>query len=563
MCFGIVFFSLFTAGFFSEIYFPPQNRILLIHSVGFSFFSLILLLVISSFVRKLQATNRIQKSFFHLYQSVLASLEVGIAVLDSNKDVKFMNPACYRILQRTHCAQDACLSFSDLLYPVLVPVSAKLTSAIENKESFSREFRVFLPEGIRCFQCDLLTLEEEGLDQVHVLSIEDRTREDDVKRKLSQQLEETHRFAASKDNFFANMSHEIRTPINAILGMTYLAKNSAQDPKCFEYIQKIEGASSLLLCIVNDILDFSKMQEHKFTLKSENFNLAYLKKVLVDLFELKAESKGLTLSVNFDFPEIFYVYGDQFRLTQVFINLISNAIKFTDVGFISVFINHECIGNDVILRCTVRDTGCGLNEDELFHLFTDFAQFEKVLVKSHEGTGLGLAISKRLVELMQGVIWVDSMPGKGSSFHFVVVLSKPEAESIVKIERTLPKITRINGRILVVEDNEINAEIAGTLLIELGCIVEYARDGIDAIEKCRCQCPDYYDLILMDIHMPRMNGYDAARILKVEHHVRCPILAVTANNDTDVSIEGNSDYIAGYILKPYSPSVFKQLLGNI
>ena len=506
-----------------------------------------------------KACDCIDIHLFQLYRSIVSGSSTGILVVDAALKVKYINPSCRRILQKETLDTLEGLPFTDFLYPVLGPIHEKLTAAFKAGEEYSREFRVFLPEGIKCLKCDLMVHSAGENGQIFILSVEDKTVEDEIKQKLSAQLEENNRNAAAKDNFFANMSHEIRTPINAILGMTYFVKNLAQDPKSFEYIEKIENASNLLLSVVNDILDFSKMREHKFTLKPEDFNLSDLKKILFDLFTVKARQKGLTLSINFDCPGIFYVHGDQFRLTQIFMNLIGNAIKFTDKGFISAFLNHEIVGNDVILRCTVRDTGCGLTEEDIFTLFTDFAQFGEVLNKSHEGTGLGLAISKRLVELMNGVIWVDSIPGKGSIFRFIVVLKKTENGPVQLVLPDLPRITRKSGRVLIVEDNEINAEIAGTLLAETDFAADYVYDGIEAIEKCRALPTDHYDVVLMDIHMPRMNGYEAARILKVELHIECPILAVTATSENKEMLEGHTDYIAGYLLKPYNPGIFKEL----
>lgn len=535
------------------------NIIFKYHFYGFILLFLIAIVFFILFIKRMRIGTRQEMSYSRLYQSVITSLNTGLLVLDAFKKLKYINPACRMILQQDMTKSLEGNPYADFIFPVLIPVAEKLTAAIEGKETFSREFRVFLPEGIKCIRCDLQTFVDGEIGQIYILSFEDITAEDEIKQKLSQQLEETNRFAASKDNFFANMSHEIRTPINAILGMTYFAKTLTQDTKAMEYVQKIENASELLLGVVNDILDFSKMQEHKFTLKPANFNLSDLKKILSDLFTFKARQKNLTLSINFDCPEVFYVNGDQFRLTQIFMNLLSNAIKFTETGFISVFLNHEIIGKDIILRCTVRDTGCGLSEEDVFKLFTDFAQFGEVLNKSHEGTGLGLAISKRLVELMHGVIWVDSTPGKGSIFRFIVVLNKVDNIELPEMPHPLPRIKRKSGNVLIVEDNEINAEIAGTLLAEFGCILDYAGDGVEAVEKCASHPADYYDLILMDIHMPRMNGYDAARILKIEQHIECPVLAVTATSENADLLGMNADIIAGYILKPYTPGIFKTL----
>lgn len=520
-----------------------------------------LALVIVLFVlnKKEEDKSVLNASLAHFYQSVFFGLSTGLMVLDQNGRVRYINPACCRLLGWDSVSPPQLIHYSELVDPLLVPISERLAASIETGEHFSREYRVFLPSGVLCIQCDFYSLRDTRLGQIFVISLEDRSREDAIKQKLSLQLEETHRYAVSKDNFFANMSHEIRTPINAILGMTYFARNVCNSDKCLEYIAKIENASELLLSVVNDILDFSKMQEHKFSLNPENFNLHDLKKILLDLFSLKAEQKGLTLLIEFDCPELFYVNGDQFRLTQVFMNLVSNAIKFTDKGFISVSLNHEIIGQEVILRCTVRDTGCGLSEDALAKLFTDFEQFTQVLVKTHEGTGLGLAICKRLVELMHGVIWVDSEVGKGASFHFVVVMKKVTELSGDDLAVSLPKIRRNTGRVLVVEDNDINSEIAETLLASAGCTVERATNGLEAIDMCRVRDKAYYDLVLMDIHMPRMNGYDAARVLKNELGIACPILAMTASTESADSLEFNGDAIAGYIMKPYDPDVFKDL----
>jgi len=522
--------------------------------IGLGF--IIFLLILNKAEEDRSALN---SSLSHFYQSVFFGLSTGLMVLDQNGRVRYINPACCRLLGWDSVSPPQLVHYSELVDPLLVPISERLAASIETGEHFTREYRVFLPSGVLCIQCDFHSLRDNRLGQIFVISLEDRSREDAIKQKLSLQLEETHRYAVSKDNFFANMSHEIRTPINAILGMTYFARNVCENDKCLTYISKIENASELLLSVVNDILDFSKMQEHKFSLNPENFNLYDLKKILLDLFTLKAEQKGLTFLIEFDCPERFYVNGDQFRLTQVFMNLVSNAIKFTEKGFISVSLNHEIIGQEVILRCTVRDTGCGLSEDTMAKLFTDFEQFTQVLVKTHEGTGLGLAICKRLVELMHGVIWVDSEVGKGSSFHFVVVMRKLTELSGEDLAVSLPRIQRKTGRVLVVEDNDINSEIAETLLSSVGCTVDRAKNGLEAIDMCRVRDKDYYDLVLMDIHMPRMNGYDAARILKNELGITCPILAMTASSENADNLESNGDAISGYIMKPYDPEIFKDL----
>ena len=531
------------------------------HSIGLAVMPFLAIILLLALLRKSERSRMWHDNFFNIYESVFLNLTTGLIIADSDRRILYLNPAARELVRQDPDKKLVGLLYTQIVDPLLVPVVERLSSAFDTGENFTREFRVYLPDGIRCVKCDFYTMPESGLGRIYVISLEDKTDEDNIRQKLSAQLEETHRYAHAKDNFFANMSHEIRTPINAILGMTYFVKTVSTEKKTLDYIRKIESASEMLLGVVNDILDFSKMQENKFTLKPENFNLADIRKILQDLFALKAEQKGLDLNIEFDCPDNFFVYGDQFRMTQIFMNLVSNAVKFTDRGLVSISLNHEVIGNDVILRCTVRDTGCGLSEDDISRLFTEFEQFGKVLVKNHEGTGLGLAISKRLVELMHGVIWVDSTLNKGSSFHFVVVLKKPVSTITPDVSASLPRVIRSTGRVLVVEDNEINSEIAQSLLAELGLSVDQAADGIEAIEICRTRDRDYYDLILMDIHMPRMNGYDTARVLKTELALTCPILAVTATSENSDTLEANRDVIAGAILKPYSPGVFKALFG--
>lgn len=539
-----------------------NTKAILPHAIGFAALSFLIIILLLITLKQAEKTRIFHENQFNMYISVFENMNTGLITFDSNLKIRNINKAGKEMIRQQPGKDVVGLLYTDIVEPVLVPVVERLASAFATGENFSREYRVYLPDGIKCLKCDFYSIMDKGFGRMYVISLEDKTGEDNIRLKLSAQLEETHRYAQAKDNFFANMSHEIRTPINAILGMTYFVKNLATEPKILNYIRKIENASELLLGVVNDILDFSKMQENKFSLKPENFNLADIKKILQDLFALKAEQRGLDLNIEFDCQDSFFVYGDQFRITQIFMNLVGNAIKFTDHGFVSVSLNHEIIGNDVIIRCTVRDTGCGLSEEDISRLFTDFAQFGKVLVKSHEGTGLGLAISKRLVELMHGVIWVDSTLGKGSSFHFVVVLKKPAPTFMQDVPANLPRVVRRSGRVLVVEDNEINSEIAHSLLEEMDLSADHAEDGLAAIEVCRARPPDYYDLILMDIHMPRMNGYDTARVLKKELMVSCPILAVTATSENNDTLEANRDVISGAILKPYSPGIFRMIFGS-
>jgi len=480
-------------------------------------------------------------------------LSTGVLVLDRYAKIRYIDTAFCRYIGCNDKEPLLLAHYSCLVDPMLLPVAEKLAQALESGESFSREYRVFLPSGIRCFTCHYYSAQDAQLGRISIVSLEDRTREDAIKQKLSRQLEETHRHALARDNFFANMSHEIRTPINAVLGMAYFAKKLSQNEKCREYIQKIENASELLLGVVNDILDFSRMQESKFSLNPETFNLFDLRKILLDLFTLKAEQKGLEFLVEFNCPDPLPVYGDQFRLTQIFMNLAGNAIKFTDQGLVAVALNYEKIGPDIILRCSVRDTGCGLSEEDVGKIFTDFEQFGQVLVKSHEGTGLGLAICKRLVELMNGVIWVDSTPGKGSSFYFVVMLQDP-AESGQHTGNTLPRVKNRYAQILLVDPSEINSEIAVTLLNTLGYTGVTATTLERALDLCQSGSSGYYDAIAIDVLLTRNGGREPLARIREEAGEECPILGILGQNYEEAE---EDDAFDGFLHRPYSPEEFR------
>lgn len=525
----------------------------------------VLIMLVISFVlavslivvrKRIEYHNGIIRSIIRLYKLVFDGLSTGIIVLDRYAKVRYINPTFCRFIGYNEPEMPHLVHYSRLVDPMLQPVSEKLAQAIDSGEEFAREYRVFLPDGIRCFKCSFYAVDDEQLGTIRIITLEDRTREDAIKQKLSRQLEETHRHAVARDNFFANMSHEIRTPINAVLGMAYFAKKLSENDKCREYIQKIENASELLLGVVNDILDFSRMQESKFSLNPETFNLFDLRKILIDLFALKAQQKGIEFLVEFNCPDPLPVYGDQFRLTQIFMNLAANAIKFTEHGIVAVALNYEKVGADIILRCSVRDTGCGISEEEIGKIFTDFEQFGQVLVKSHEGTGLGLAICKRLVELMGGVIWVDSTPDKGSSFFFVILLKDPEQQS-TEHQKVIPQIRNRHGQVLLVDTGGINSEIAATLLNSLGYIGVQAKSVDEALALCHNAATGYFDAVLMDFGLARQYGNNAVSAIRDATGTESPILCIIEENAEESDAVVNE--YDGCIRKPFNPEDFSNL----
>jgi signal transduction histidine kinase len=370
----------------------------------------------------------------------------------------------------------------------------------------------------------------------------------------------------AKSTFLANMSHELRTPLNAIMGMTGLALRHTSAGKVHDYLVKIDLASQHLLAVINDVLDISKIEADRLSLSHAGFRLGEILENLVSLIGNKAADKGLALQVDLPagLPGLALA-GDPLRLGQILLNLAGNALKFTDRGAITVRARLVEDGpDDVLLRWEVRDTGIGIAAEDQKRLFTAFEQADGSLTRKYGGTGLGLAISKRLVALMGGEIGLESAPGQGSTFWFTVRLDKADAEiqAEPRAERGAAEanllVRHAGTRVLLAEDEPINQEVSRGLIEAVGLHVDLAQDGAEAVALAR---REPYALILMDMQMPRLNGLDATRAIRLDSLNRdTPILAMTANafgEDRESCLAaGMNDHIA----KPIEPEVLFEAL---
>ncbi|MGM0623588.1 MAG: PAS domain S-box protein [Campylobacterota bacterium] len=360
--------------------------------------------------------------------------------------------------------------------------------------------------------------------------------EDEVKNK-NKQLQVAKAKAEdatkAKSEFLANMSHEIRTPMNAIIGMTYLAKELASQPKQKEYISKIESSANLLLHIINDILDFSKIEARKLQLETIEFSLGELFESLKNIHEFAALQKGLTLKLRCDAPASTVVVGDRYRLEQVLSNLLTNAIKFTESGEVTLYVDQVKEDRYYFEVC---DSGVGIGKKEQKKLFQSFSQADTSTTREYGGTGLGLVISKKLIAMMEGDIKLSSTPNVGSKFYFEITLKqtrqkwskKTKKESYSNEKSAKAAVSTLRGsHILLVEDNKLNQEVVTGMLASSGIVIDIADNGLEAVEMFKAN-KQKYEMILMDIQMPLMDGYEATSIIR-QIDAKIPIVALTAH----------------------------------
>ena len=371
----------------------------------------------------------------------------------------------------------------------------------------------------------------------------------------------------AKTDFLSRMSHEIRTPMNAISGMTTIAKSVLDDrARALECLEKIESANAYLLDLINDILDMSRIESGKLELHYEPSDPARQLANLEALLRPQAQAKGLTLRFENGYRGSRPLRADNLHLNQVFINLIGNAIKFTERGGVTVRLEQLEEEPRAVLRFSVADTGVGIEPSALQRIFNPFEQAGKDTAAHHGGTGLGLSISGRLVQMMGGTLEVRSEVGKGSVFFFTLTLDyADEAPAPAKPEQPAPLPDFHGFHILLAEDNDLNREIAQTILEMNGFSVTCAVDGREAVERFCSGAPGRFDAILMDIRMPVLDGLEATRLIRTSGRPDArgiPIIALTANAFDEDSKKSLESGMNGHLSKPLEVPALLNLLAG-
>ncbi|ELR69707.1 GAF sensor hybrid histidine kinase [Fulvivirga imtechensis AK7] len=380
--------------------------------------------------------------------------------------------------------------------------------------------------------------------------------------ELTKAKYEAENASREKDKFLANMSHEIRTPMNAIIGMAQLLKDTPLTEHQTKYVNSINFASDTLLSLINDILDFSKIEAGMIDFEDRTFSLENLVNEVLEITSYRCQNSKVQLEKQVDSKVPTSVSGDKYRLNQILLNLLSNAVKFTPHGKIELKIGIEQESKDEIhLNFTVKDTGIGIPGDKIDTIFEGFTQASSDTTRKYGGTGLGLTIVKSLVELQKGRVSVKSQEDIGSEFSFTIPFKKVSTQDGAgrnKGKEPLSDIT--NLKILVVEDNELNQFLIQSLLVKYKAIVDVTPDGLAALDALK---NNHYDLILMDIQMPNMDGYEATRKIRStfdEGKNKIPIVAMTAHalvGEKEKCIEAGMD---DYITKPIK---VRELLNSI
>jgi len=388
----------------------------------------------------------------------------------------------------------------------------------------------------------------------------------EANQRLRQASEAAEQASRAKGEFLANISHEVRTPMNGVLGMLQLLDETALDESQRDYVEIAMRSARMQLAVINDVLDISKIEAGRLELEQGEFELTALIDEVREMLDAQARSKGIELRQELD-PRLRgqWLVGDALRLRQVLLNLVGNAVKFTAQGEVVLSAEVRDLSDTAMqVRLAVRDTGIGIDAETQARLFTPFTQGDSATTRHYGGTGLGLSIARRLVELMGGHLELESQPGQGSTFWACINCPRASGSETRQRQETAPAPARFQGRVLLAEDNAINVKVARGLLGRLGIAPEVAANGREAVELSAATA---YDLILMDVQMPEMDGYEATRQIRAREGAmadgrRVPIVALTAHALQSDRERCEAAGMDDYLPKPVRAEALRRILAR-
>jgi two-component system, sensor histidine kinase len=384
--------------------------------------------------------------------------------------------------------------------------------------------------------------------------------------ELQQALDLANSAQRAKDQFLATMSHEIRTPMNAVIGLAALLRDTPLDARQQQYLSMLQASGEHLLALINDVLDFSKIEAGRLEIEWRPMQFEPALELVRTITEPQAHAKGLGFEMHVDAAVPASVLCDELRWRQVLINLVGNAIKFTTAGSVAVRLGRvdgvaDAAGEMPRLFCEVSDTGVGIAPEAQARIFEPFLQADGSTTRTHGGTGLGLAISRRIAQALGGSLTLSSEPGRGSTFRLEWPLRQVDATVVATASAAAQLTDPRQLRILLVEDNPINQLVASGLLEKAGCSADLAVDGLEAVEKARA---GGYDLILMDMQMPRLDGLGATRRIRSLPLARQPaIVAMTANAFDEDRQQCLAAGMNDFLSKPLAFETFKAALARV